>query len=220
MTNIIVFGAGGRAGRAVLAEALGRGHQVTAVVREPAKYPQLAGTGAKVVAGDVTDPRVVAELSHRHDAAVSAVYDPATSAGEFFAAAATALAEGLAAAGVGRLVAVGMGTTLEVAPGVAMHDSPDFPAEYRDFSVGHAKEIDVFTASSLDWVVVAPPPVVLAEGPGTGAYRLGGREVMADADAFTYADLATALVDQAETAPAGSQTIESKLRSRTMVAVG
>lgn len=215
MTNIIVFGAGGRAGRAVVTEALARGHRVTAVVREPAKYPELAGGGADVVAGDVTDPHAVAALSRGHDAAVSAVYDPAIGAGEFFAAAAEALAGGLAAAGVGRLVAVGVGTTLEVAPGVPLHDSPEFPAEYREFSVGHAKEIDVFTASALDWVVVVPPPVVLAEGPGTGAYRMGGREVMADADAFTYTDLAVALVDQA-----GPRTPDSKRRSRTMVAVG
>ena len=69
-------------------------------------------------------------------------------------------------------------------------------------------------------VVVAPPPVVLAEGSGTGAYRLGGRAVMTDVDTFTYADLATALVDQAETAFAETQTPASKLRSRTMVAVG
>ena len=210
MTNIIVFGAGGRAGRAVLAEAIGRGHRVTAVVREPAKYPGLADVGATVVAGDVTDAHGIAGLSLGHEAAISAVHDPTIDAGEFFATAARALAEGLTAAGVGRLVAVGVGTALEVAPGVALHDSPEFPAAYRDFSVGHAREIDVFAASALDWVVVAPPPVVLGEGPGTGAYRLGGREVMANADVFTYADLAIALVDQSE----------AKLCVRTVVAVG
>lgn len=193
---------------------------MTAVVREPAKYPDLAGTGATVVAGDVTDPRAVAELSGGHEAAISAVYDPAVGAGEFFAAAAQALVEGLTAAAVGRLVAVGVGTALEVAPGVAVHDSPDFPAAYRDFSVGHAREIEVFAASALDWVVVAPPPVVLGEGPGTGAYRLGGHEVMADVDAFTYADLAKALVDQAETPFADPKIPEPKRRGRTVVAVG
>ncbi|MFC7640342.1 NmrA family NAD(P)-binding protein [Streptosporangium lutulentum] len=35
MSSIVIFGAGGRAGRAVTAEARGRGHQVIAVVREP-----------------------------------------------------------------------------------------------------------------------------------------------------------------------------------------
>ncbi|MGQ4433313.1 NAD(P)H-binding protein [Streptomyces sp. SAS_260] len=39
MSRIVVLGAGGRAGRAVTAEALGPGHEVTAVVRDPARFP-------------------------------------------------------------------------------------------------------------------------------------------------------------------------------------
>jgi len=62
----------------------------------------------------------------------------------------------------------------------------------------------------LDWVVLAPPPVVLSEAARTGTYRLGGVGVLADADAFSYADLAVALVDQ----------IEEPTRRRELVAVG
>ncbi|MEU8250038.1 NmrA family NAD(P)-binding protein [Nonomuraea sp. NPDC048916] len=36
--KITIFGAGGRAGRQVVAEARRRGHQVTAVVRDPARH--------------------------------------------------------------------------------------------------------------------------------------------------------------------------------------
>ncbi|MFD0890304.1 NmrA family NAD(P)-binding protein, partial [Streptosporangium algeriense] len=35
MSRIVVFGAGGNAGRRVVAEAVSRGHTVTAVVRDP-----------------------------------------------------------------------------------------------------------------------------------------------------------------------------------------
>lgn len=52
MSRIIVFGAGGRAGGAALAQARRRGHQVTAVVRDPGKYPGLAADGVAVDAGD------------------------------------------------------------------------------------------------------------------------------------------------------------------------
>ena len=49
MGEIVVFGAGGRAGRAAVAEARGRGHHVTAVVRDPAKYGDLGAEGVRVV---------------------------------------------------------------------------------------------------------------------------------------------------------------------------
>ena len=53
MSRIVVFGAGGRAGTRAVAEAAGRGHEVTAVVRDPGKYADLGGDRVAVVAGDV-----------------------------------------------------------------------------------------------------------------------------------------------------------------------
>jgi uncharacterized protein YbjT (DUF2867 family) len=63
MTGIVVYGAGGRAGRAVTAEARGRGHRVTAVVRDPARYGDLEAEGVRVVRGDVTDRSTVPRSS-------------------------------------------------------------------------------------------------------------------------------------------------------------
>ncbi|SDZ54396.1 hypothetical protein SAMN05421684_6484 [Asanoa ishikariensis] len=199
MLSIIVFGAGGRAGRRIVAESLARGHRVTAVVREPARHPDLEGA----VAGDVTDARQVAVLSEGHDAAVHAAARLDVPAAEFFPDAARALTAGLTQAGVPRLVAIGIGTTLEVAPGQAVHDAPDFPAEYRAFSLGHAAQIDVLRAAGegLDWVLLVPPPTLLDDATdGTGAYRTNSdNQVLATGDTlFAYADLAIAVVDEVD----------------------
>jgi putative NADH-flavin reductase len=214
MSTIAIFGAGGRAGRAAVAEALARGHRVTAVVRDPSRHPDLTGERLAVVAGDSTDAASVAVVAAGHDAAIGAAARMDVPAGEFFPAAARALAAGLTSAGVGRLVFVGIGTTLETAPGVPVHDAPDFPAEYRTFSLGHAAALDAFaaTAGPLDWLVVAPPPALLdPDGPRTGRYRIGGRRVLPDTGAglFRYADLAVALLDE----------IDSPRHHRTLVAV-
>nr|BFE88776.1 hypothetical protein GCM10020093_113770 [Planobispora longispora] len=75
MGRIIIFGAGGRAGGAAVAEARRRGHRVTAVVRDPARHGDLAADGVPVVAGDVTDADAVARLAAGHDAAISAAAD-------------------------------------------------------------------------------------------------------------------------------------------------
>ncbi|SDL00386.1 NAD(P)-dependent oxidoreductase [Nonomuraea jiangxiensis] len=250
MSRIVVYGAGGRAGVRVVAEAARRGHEVTAVVRDPDRYahlsevpvlgaegPRVEGRGAeargaeargaeargaegpgavglrgggvgdrrgrvRVVGGDVTDAASVAETAAGHGAAIQVAARLDMPSEEFYGAAARALAEGLGRAGVSRLVALGIGSLLEVSPGVRLIDTPGFPAEARAFSLGHAVELAVLAESGLDWVVLAPPPVILdAEATGTGRYRFGDGRVPEQDPAdpvFSYADLAAALVDEVE----------------------
>lgn len=99
-------------------------------------------------------------------------------------------------------MALGIGSVLEVSPGVRLMDTPGFPAEARMFSLGHVAQLDVLEGSALDWVVIAPPPVFLDGGaPRTGRYRFGdGRvpEAVEGEPVFSYADLAVALVDEAD----------------------
>jgi uncharacterized protein len=205
MSKIVVFGAGGRAGRRAVTEAVARGHQVTAVVRDPAKYQGLVGDGVAVVAGDVTQADSVSMTAMGHDAAISAAARLDMPSQEFYVGAAHALLDGLARAGVGRLLLIGIGTTLETEPGVLVHDAPGFPAEGRAFSLGHAAELDVLrtAGTEIDWLVLAPPPTILdGEAPRTGRYRIGGNQVLPADDGaapFSYADLAVALVDEIET---------------------
>lgn len=216
MSRIVVFGAGGRAGARVVAEAAGRGHEVTAVVRDPGRHVLPEGERVKAVAGDVTDPVSVAAVAAGHDVAVQVSARMDVPSAEFFTAAARALVGGLAEAGVGRLVALGIGTLLEVAPGTRLVDTPGFPEDARTFSLGHAAELEVFqeAGGDLDWVVIAPPPVMLDDrAERTGRHRFGAGQVMASGEGdpvFSYADLAAALVDE----------VEEGSRHRVQVAVG
>ncbi|WP_410576724.1 NAD(P)-dependent oxidoreductase [Amycolatopsis sp. lyj-108] len=215
MSRIVIFGAGGRGGRRAVAEAVSRGHQVTAAVRDPRRHTDLAGDNVTLIAADVTVADDVAKAAAGHDAAISSVYRADLPSRDYYPAAAHALIDGLGRAGVARLVVVGVGSALEIAPGVAFHDQQGWPPEHREFSLGHTAELEVFRASGggLDWVIIAPPPVMLDEHAGrTGGYRSGDHRVLPraeDAAAFSYADLAVALVDE----------IERPKHSRAMVAV-
>jgi uncharacterized protein len=210
MAKIVVFGAGGRAGRRVVEEAAARGHGVTAVLRTP--DTRLADERVTVVAGDVTDAASVATAAVGHDVAITAAVRLDVPAVGFYTAATRALVTGLTDAGVPRLVLVGIGTTLDVAPGRRMLDDPDFPADHRAFGLGHVAQLDVLADAPLDWVVLAPPPVFLDEAAErTGHYRTGGSALLQPApEWFSYADLAVALVDEAE----------SPRHHRALVAVG
>ena len=70
--RIAVFGATGATGRHVVDQALEAGHEVTALVRNPAslsvEHPRL-----EVVVGDVGQARSVEEVVRRQDAVVSAL---------------------------------------------------------------------------------------------------------------------------------------------------
>ncbi|GAA3007116.1 NAD(P)-dependent oxidoreductase [Streptosporangium longisporum] len=207
MSDVIVFGAGGRAGRAAVQEARRRGHRVTAVVRDPAKYDDLAADGdvtagddlsadgVRVVAGDILDADDVARLAKGHDAAIAAAYDFGTPPDVFFAGAARALLDGLSSAGVPRLLAVGLASVLETASGTLLMDTPGYPQEYRSFYLGHAAGNEVLRTATtgLDWLVVSPSGDFDHGGPRTGRYRTAP----AEADSrISYADFAIALLDE------------------------
>jgi hypothetical protein len=198
MGEVIVFGAGGRAGRSAVGEALHRGHRVTAVVRDAAEYRELEGAGVRLLDGDVTDADAVAWLAAGHDAAIMSAYDAGARPEVFFPAAAHALLDGLTRAGVGRLVAVGLAAALKTADGTPLMDTPGFPREHRSFCLGHAAGTAVLRASAtgLDWLVVSPAGDFDHAGAGTGRYST------ADADLsgrITCGDFAVALLDEIDT---------------------
>lgn len=210
MSGIVVFGAGGRAGRAVTAEARRRGYEVTAVVRDPARHPGLGADGVTVVRGDVTDPGSVGSLAGGQLAAVHAVspfsgpeqgfdtLDP-----DFFVKAADALLGGLTAAGVGRLVAVGLFANLLGADGRPVMDDPVvLPPEIRPFALAHTAGLSRLRAEGdsgfVDWVMLTPGGGLEESAPRTGRYVLGGERVPDAMRVLSYADLAVAVVDEIE----------------------
>jgi putative NADH-flavin reductase len=69
--KVALVGATGNAGSRILAELSRRGHEVTAIVRNPDKVPAEANVTARK--GDVSDEGLVSELLAGHDVAVSAV---------------------------------------------------------------------------------------------------------------------------------------------------
>jgi uncharacterized protein len=194
--RVVVFGAGGRAGRAAVAESRRRGHEVTAVVRDPAKHGDLAGV--RLVAGDVTDVDSVVRVAAGHDAAISAVYDAGADPATFFTAAGRALIAGLPQAGVGRLLVVGLASVLANASGVPLMDTPGYPQEYRSFFLAHAAGAEALRAAGaeLDWLVVSPAGDFDHTGVRTGQYRTAPAD---SASRISYADFAVALLDEVDT---------------------
>lgn len=183
-----------------MAEALSRGHDVTAVVRDPARSAGLPA-GARLRVGDAADPESVAALGTGQDLLIGATR-PAPGREQELVATTGALLAGAARAGVRLLVVGGAASlTLPGGAGITVIEDPAFPAGLRPIAAACATQLDVCRAeASADWVYLSPP-ALLEPGERTGAYRLGTDELLVDADgvsAISMEDFAVAVLDEAE----------------------
>jgi hypothetical protein len=192
--NIVLFGASGTIGSRLLTELISRGHQLTAVVRDPSKIEPHENTVAS--AGDVFDPESVKEAASGADLVISA-YGPGPANPELLVKATRSLIAGVEASGVKRLIMVGGAGSLEVAPGVRLVDTPTFPPEWKAIALAHADALELLKASSLDWTS-ASPAAYIHPGERTGKFRLdtdklivndtGGSEISAEDFSIAIAD--------------------------------
>ena len=204
--KIALIGATGFVGTAVTAELLQRGHEVTALVRNPSKLAARPGLAARAL--DASDPAAVAAAVAGHGAVISA-FNPGWDAPELYAQfmkGSAAIVAGVARSGVRRLLVVGGAGSLFVAPGVQMVDTPEFASHVPANVIPGAQAArDALTElrgnTALDWTFLSPP-ALLAPGERSGKYRVGGEELLMAGPApagITVADLAVAIVDEIET---------------------
>lgn len=197
MTNILIFGAGGRAGKQAVAEARRRAHTVTAVVRDTTKYPDLAADGVHLVPGDVTDPTSVATLTSGHDAIINAAVDLGPDANAFFTASAHALLPATRTSAA-RLVVVGLSALLNDATGTPLLDADFLDDNARKFCLGHAAGLDVLRTEGHDanWLYLSPSGHFTEDAAPSATYRITDHGDWSDK--ITYPDFARALLDEIE----------------------
>jgi uncharacterized protein len=197
--KIALFGATGMIGSRIAVEAARRGHQVTALARNPERVPTDVAN-LKAAQADLLDATSVAAAVRGHDVVASAYAPPREDAGIVVTATRT-LVEGVRAAGLKRLVVVGGAGSLEVAPGTQLVDSEGFPDAYKAVALAHRDAFTFYrTLSDLDWTVFAPAAVI-APGERTGVFRTGADTLLADVSGNSHIsveDYAVAFVDELE----------------------
>ena len=203
MANVLLIGATGFVGSAVLNELVSRGHKVTAVARNIEKVAK--SELLDVVKEDVANVDAIAKLAEGKDAIISA-YNPGWTNPDI----ATLISENypkiLSAAkksGVERLLIVGGAGTLFCAPGLRVVDSGAIPEEI----MGGVRPLGDFYLNTLmnendiDWVFFSPAGVFDQQGKKTGSYRLGKDDLIVDAEGNSHIsvqDYADAMVNELE----------------------
>jgi hypothetical protein len=200
--QIVLFGASGMIGQRIAREALERGHQVTAAVRDITTF-QPFDERLQTVQGDATDAVSVANAARGADAVVSSISPTGGQPPAIFIDSAHALIAGTKQAGVKRLVVVGGAGSLEVEPGVLLMDRMELPEEWMPMIRAHKQGLDVYCsgeAEGLDWTYISPAAEI-APGERTGQYRAGGDQLLTDANGqsrISAEDYAVALLDELE----------------------
>lgn len=196
--KVAVVCANGRVGKLVAQEAVDRGMDVTAVVRD-----ENGSAAPQAIVKDVFDLEA-GDLSG-FDAVVDAfgAWTPDTIPG--IPAAMKHLAD-LVAGTDTRLVVVGGAGSLFVDPEhtVTLDMGPDFPEDWKPLSAAHGEGLaDLRSRDDVAWTYVSPAADFQADGVRTGNYILGGEELTLSQDGVSevsYADFAIALVDELERA--------------------
>jgi len=189
--KIAHFGATGNVGSRIVAEALQRGHEVTAIARHPEKlkpHPKLT-----LQQGDVNNQTDVVRLAAGHDAVISSV--------KFQLIRPNILIAGVKQARVKRLLVVGGAGTLEVAPGVQLLDTPGFPDAYKAEALGGREFLKVLRAEQdLEWTFLCPSAEFMP-GQRTGKFRLGEDRLLSlpnGESKISMEDFAIAMIDELE----------------------
>lgn len=203
MKKIVLIGASGFIGSALLKEALSRGHKVKAIVRNPEKIT-LKDPNLKVEKGDVSSSQLVSRLCKGADIIISA-YNPGWQNPEISSDTLRvypAILEGVRRSGVKRFLVVGGAGSLFVSPGVRLMDSGVMPDSYLPAVKSLASfYLDILTAEKeVDWVFFSPAGNITA-GIRTGKFRLGKDEMIVDPEGkstISLEDYAVAMLDEAE----------------------
>lgn len=191
--EIAIIGAAGNVGQRLVAEALSRGHRVTAIGPTRSKLEELSNVTVKP--GSMDDPDGLAEALTGHDVVISSVrfvqYDPGS------------LLSAVRKSGASRLAVVGGAGSLASPAGGLVMDGPNFPQAALPEAEAGTRMLDALReADDIDWCYLSPSAVFSA-GQRTGEFRLGQDELLLDETGkshVSYEDFAVAMLDEIEDA--------------------
>ena len=194
--KIAVVAANGKAGRLIVEEAVNRGMDVTAIVREENKT-----VAPKAIVKDLFD--LTGEDLAGFDVVVDAFGNWTPEAINLIPAATVHMAKVLTGSNTRLLVVGGAGSLyVDSEHTKTVVDVTPFPEAAMPVVNGHAKALEELRKfDNVNWTYVSPAGDFQADGERTGKYILGGEELVLNSkgeSVISYADYAIAMIDEIE----------------------
>lgn len=195
--KIAIIGASGKAGNLILKEAINRGHQVTAIVRDAAK---LTDKNVAVIEKNIFD--LTSENLKSFDVVVNAFGAPLGEE-QAHVDAGHALIEALKDTDKRAIIVGGAGSLyVDENKTVQLIDTPEFPDMFKPTAKGQARNLkELQETKNITWTFISPSAVFNAEGKRTGSYKTGKDHLLVNSKGesyISYADYAIAVVDEIE----------------------
>lgn len=196
--KIAIIGAAGKEGSLLVKEAISRGHEVTAIVRDSKKVTEnrvvvLEKDLFDIKYDDIKDNAVIIDAF--------AAWTPETL--ELHQTSLKHLADMLSGK-ENRLLVVGGAGSLYVDSEhkIRVMDTPDFPDMFKPLAENMGKAFDdLKVRTDVNWTYLSPAGNFDSEGIRTGKYTVGEEEIMVNSKGeskISYADYAIAMIDEAE----------------------
>lgn len=169
--RLTVFGATGGIGREIVQQALTAGHEVTAVVRDPARFT-VDGPGLEVFRSDLADPESLRAAVAGRDAVLSGLGARSRADAGVAARLTRSVLAAMHAEGVRRLLVVSAAPLGPVPADQSVLDRAVLAlvnAVLKDVYADLRVMEDELAASATDWTSVRPPR--LTDKPVSGRYR-------------------------------------------------
>jgi putative NADH-flavin reductase len=192
--RLTVFGATGGTGSHLVRQAVAAGHEVTAVVRDPARLP-AAGPRLRVVTADVFDPDDIRPAVTGADAVLTALGPHGTGPTSIARDSLLAIIEAMRKADAHRLISVSGTIVTDEGEGPVMRHlvKPVVRATLlRHVCADMRRGEEEIRRSELDWTIVRPPG--LTSKPPTGAYRTAIDRNLPRGFRLSRADLAACML--------------------------
>ncbi|WP_312471211.1 NAD(P)-dependent oxidoreductase [Neobacillus sp.] len=195
--NIAIIGASGKAGSFILKEAVDRGHQVTAIVRDGSK---LKDKSVQVIEKNIFD--LTSDDVKQFDVVVNAFGAPLGEE-QVHVDAGHALIEALKGTNTKAIIVGGAGSLyVDENKTIKVIDTPDFPDMFKPTAKGQGRNLqELQETTDITWTFISPSAVFDPEGKRTGAYQTGKDNLLVNSkgDSYvSYADYAIAVLNEIE----------------------
>lgn len=195
--KIGIIGATGKIGSLVLEEAIERGHDITAIVRNASK---LANNNVNILEKEVTE--ITSEDLEKLDVVVNAFGAPLGEE-DAHVIAGRSLIEALKGTDT-RIIVVGGAGSLYVdeKQTIKLIDTSEFPEIFLPTAKGQGRNLqDLKDSKGIIWTFLSPSADFNAEGIRTGSYQSGKDNLLVNSKGnsyISYPDFAIAILDEIE----------------------